>query len=462
MTEAPGVGQTKRSRTKMLPEDAILLPEIVDAIFLVASHPASQGQHEEMQSVGHGRRLQGSDTAVTHVVSGIHSPRPFSRTIRGRGRRCVTRVFLKPSVLVDLHVKGPAVLMAGPVRCASRRMSVSKHTSPLEPASGLDAPACAVMASPGHPCPSRIPNSLAECRAKATLRAADRVPYAVACMEAVVLTLLHLAVTAAKLCRPGGVRAVIAENLLLKQQLIVLRRPRKRAPNLTTVDRLLCGFGPSFSGRGGSERSPLASAPRHCWRFIGRWCIGSTGACSRRAIARGRPDRRGRATRSSGRSLSSNREIPGSAVHALHASSRGRSASTSTRTSSLACWRNTIDPPRAAPGRPGCRSSVTRRTVSGASTCFAASPSCSRATGCSWSWTSARGAWSASVYTAGRSTRPASAACSTPPLTGRGHRDISVRIMTRCSKPIAGRRIFGFWRLMRSRRCRTCLSHTPL
>ena len=82
---ALGVGQAKRSRTKMLPEDAILLPEIVDAIFLVASYPASQGQHEEVQSVGHGRRLHGSDTAVTHVVSGIHSPRPFSCTIRGRG-----------------------------------------------------------------------------------------------------------------------------------------------------------------------------------------------------------------------------------------------------------------------------------------------------------------------------------------------------------------------------------------
>ena len=79
---ALGVGQAKRSRTKMLPEDAILLPEIVDAIFLVASYPASQGQHEEVQSVGHGRRLHGSDTAVTHVVSGIHSPRPFSCTIR--------------------------------------------------------------------------------------------------------------------------------------------------------------------------------------------------------------------------------------------------------------------------------------------------------------------------------------------------------------------------------------------
>ena len=84
--EAPalGVGQTKQSRTKMRPEDAILLPEIVDEIFLVAIHPASQSQHEEVQSVGHGRRLHGLDAAVTHVVSRIHSPRPFSRTIRPR------------------------------------------------------------------------------------------------------------------------------------------------------------------------------------------------------------------------------------------------------------------------------------------------------------------------------------------------------------------------------------------
>ena len=29
-------------------------------------------------------------------------------------------------------------------------------------------------------------------------------------------------------------------NLLLKQQLIVLRRARRRAPNLTRSDRLLC------------------------------------------------------------------------------------------------------------------------------------------------------------------------------------------------------------------------------
>ena len=48
-----------------------MLPEIVDEIFLVAIHPASQSQHEEVQSVGHGRRLHGADAAVTHVVSSV-------------------------------------------------------------------------------------------------------------------------------------------------------------------------------------------------------------------------------------------------------------------------------------------------------------------------------------------------------------------------------------------------------
>ena len=80
-------------------------------------------------------------------------------------------------------------------------------------------------------------------------------------MKDLLLPLLHLAVTAAKLCRPGGVRAVIAENLLLKQQLIVLRRPRKRAPNLTTVDRLLCGFGSLFLGPGRLRKVAIGVRP---------------------------------------------------------------------------------------------------------------------------------------------------------------------------------------------------------
>jgi len=67
-----------------------------------------------------------------------------------------------------------------------------------------------------------------------TLRGARRLAYADVRMKDFLLTLLHLAVMTAKLCGPGGVRAVIAENLVLKQQLLVLRRGRRRAPSLAT------------------------------------------------------------------------------------------------------------------------------------------------------------------------------------------------------------------------------------
>ena len=61
-------------------------------------------------------------------------------------------------------------------------------------------------------------------------------------MRDVVYLLLHLLTTLAKLIRPGGSRAVMAENLLLKQQLIIHSRSRQRAPNLSTRDRTLLGF----------------------------------------------------------------------------------------------------------------------------------------------------------------------------------------------------------------------------
>jgi transposase InsO family protein len=75
------------------------------------------------------------------------------------------------------------------------------------------------------------------------------------------LALLHVVVMTAKVCGPGGVRAVIAENLLLKQQLIVLRRARRRAPNLTRWDRLLCGFGSLFLSPGRIRRVAIGVRP---------------------------------------------------------------------------------------------------------------------------------------------------------------------------------------------------------
>jgi putative transposase len=49
-------------------------------------------------------------------------------------------------------------------------------------------------------------------------------------------------VTIAKLLRPGGVRAVAAESLLLKHQLLISNRSRQRAPNLTSIDRFVLGL----------------------------------------------------------------------------------------------------------------------------------------------------------------------------------------------------------------------------
>jgi hypothetical protein len=43
---------------------------------------------------------------------------------------------------------------------------------------------------------------------------------------------VHLLATIAKLMRPGGVRVVVAESLLIKHQLLISSRARRRAPNL--------------------------------------------------------------------------------------------------------------------------------------------------------------------------------------------------------------------------------------
>src|ERR1700680_3792339 len=61
-------------------------------------------------------------------------------------------------------------------------------------------------------------------------------------MREILILAVHFLVTVAKLLRPGGVRAVAAESLLLKHQLVISSRSRKRAPNLTTLDRFVLGL----------------------------------------------------------------------------------------------------------------------------------------------------------------------------------------------------------------------------
>jgi transposase InsO family protein len=65
-------------------------------------------------------------------------------------------------------------------------------------------------------------------------------------MKVPIVLLAHWFVRVAVLLRPGGLKTLLAENLLLKQQLLVLQRSRRRAPNLRWTDRLWFGFWPVF------------------------------------------------------------------------------------------------------------------------------------------------------------------------------------------------------------------------
>ncbi len=61
-------------------------------------------------------------------------------------------------------------------------------------------------------------------------------------MRIFLVLLLHLVTTVAKLIGPGGAKALVAESLLLKHQLLIVNRTRQRAPNLTSLDRVLFGL----------------------------------------------------------------------------------------------------------------------------------------------------------------------------------------------------------------------------
>lgn len=61
-------------------------------------------------------------------------------------------------------------------------------------------------------------------------------------MRDVMFLLFRLLTALANLIQPGSSRAVFAENLILKQPLIINSQSRQTAPNLTTQDCTFLGF----------------------------------------------------------------------------------------------------------------------------------------------------------------------------------------------------------------------------
>jgi transposase InsO family protein len=80
-------------------------------------------------------------------------------------------------------------------------------------------------------------------------------------MNDLLTLLLHLLTTIAKLLGPGGAKAVVADSLLMKQQLLVINRSRRRAPNLSALDRYLFGFWSLFLNPHSIQRGAVIVRP---------------------------------------------------------------------------------------------------------------------------------------------------------------------------------------------------------
>src|SRR5712691_2696240 len=82
-------------------------------------------------------------------------------------------------------------------------------------------------------------------------------------MRDLAVLFLHLLATVARLAGPGGVRAVAAESVLVKQQLLILNRSRKRCPNLRPSDRMVAGMCVLLMHPGRLIRSAIVLKPLH-------------------------------------------------------------------------------------------------------------------------------------------------------------------------------------------------------
>jgi len=86
-------------------------------------------------------------------------------------------------------------------------------------------------------------------------------------MKDLLILLAHLFTTVAKLLGPGGAKAVVADSLLMKQQLLINCRSRRHSPNLLPRDRFLLGFWSLFLSPARLLRTAIIIRPSTLLRF---------------------------------------------------------------------------------------------------------------------------------------------------------------------------------------------------
>jgi hypothetical protein len=207
----------------------------------------------------------------------------------------------------------------------------------------------------------------------------------------------HLVSTLVRVDLPGGVRAVIVESLLLKHQLLVLSRSRKRAPSLTPWDRLLFGIGAFLVSPKRLPKIAIGIRPSTLLRFHRALMQRKYRLLFTPAVRR-RPGPMGPRRNSLQRFSRSSAAIRDSGARELPNRLPMRSVSKSPRMWCAASSLSISDVPLEAMVHPGSPSSETQRTACRALISFDANPSCSRPTG-SWpSWISLHARSSASAW----------------------------------------------------------------
>ena len=86
-------------------------------------------------------------------------------------------------------------------------------------------------------------------------------------MMDLLILIAHLLTTIARFLGPGGAKSVVADSLLMKQQLLIMDRSRQCAPNLSPMDRFLFGFWSLFLDPRRIQRAAVILRPSTLLKF---------------------------------------------------------------------------------------------------------------------------------------------------------------------------------------------------
>ena len=249
-------------------------------------------------------------------------------------------------------------------------------------------------------------------------------------MRDLAVLILHVLATVARLAGPGGARAVVAESVLVKQQLLMLNRSRRRSPNLRLADRVVAGVCTLLVRPSRLNRVAIALKPSRLLRLHRALTTRKYRRLFSSTVAK-RPGPKGPAREVIAAVVDMKQRNPTwGCPRIARAECRG---SPEGGAMGIAVWllnRSTSD------SWPG---SGMRRTVCGASICFGANRPCCACTGCWWSWISARVASSALACTAAPWMARGCVACSIERRVARPHRDTLVRTTISCTNVTNGR-----------------------